>query len=354
MEQWQRDYIDRARQVALDQRRAAAMAGSENVAGWSNTDQQIFDAYWDEIGLNDALNYVLSNSQSGGDVESVFQVNENDPAYQQFRDKYGDGGTLRMSLGRPVMYGQDWSAWSKDPNQIIDLGDGRFVYNEENINSDAVNALRDADSRSGLNLNPVTGTLFVLGAGTLGNMFLGAEGLGAAGQGVIGGVSGLEPITVPALDAAPTLSSIEGLGTAAGTATTTAAGGATGLLNTVAIPEAITIPASTITAPTLASLPNVGGSNAFGAVGDWFNNLHPMAQRAIVAGAGQGASAILAGRRQESQQNFARQQQDVADQRRREEEDRARREREIRGTPTAMQFNVTPRPGLIGSRIGGR
>lgn len=341
MEDWQKEYIERARRVALEQRRSAALAGSENVAGWSDTDQSIFDAYWDNIGLNEALNTVLNQSQAGGDVESVFAVSDKDPATQQFRERFGEGGNLRMSLGRPIMYGQDWETWSKDPSQIIDLGDGRFIYNEENINSDVVNQLRDADARSGLNLTPATGVAFVLGAGMLGNALLGAEGLaGAAG----GGSSGLGQYAgmTTGLDGA-----VAGTGAATGTGAGAGVGAGAGT-------GALGFP--------VGAGPGIGGplletagaaSQAAGGVGSWFSNLSPMAQRAIMSAAGQGASAIMAGRRQESAQDFARQQQERQYEVRRQEEERAAEERRIRGTPSQYTFNVTRRPGIIGGGMGG-
>lgn len=87
--------------------------------------------------------------------------------------------------------------------------------------------------------------------------------------------------------------------------------------------------------------------------GGWFSNLSPMAQRAITSAVSQGASAIMAGRRQESAQDFARQQYErqLAD--RRQEEERARLERERRGTPQQFTFNVNPRSGIVGSSMGG-
>ena len=354
MEDWQKEYIERARRIALEQRRSAALAGSENVAGWSDTDQSIFDAYWDNIGLNEALTTVLNQAGSSfaGDFASAFEVSEKDPATQQFRERFGDGGTLRMSVGRPIMYGQDWNVWSKDPNQIIDLGDGRFIYNDENINSDVVNQLRDADSRSGLNLNPVTGVAFVLGAGMLGNALLGAEGLaGAAGGGFPAGAG----IAGPSLETAGIATgALEG---AATTGATTGGGlvGGGGGLNLVTGLEPIVVPATNMTAPTLASLPNVGGS-VLGGVGDWFTRLHPMAQRAITSGLSTGASAIMASRRQQEAQDFARQQQERQYDVRRQEEERLAAERAARGTPSQFTFNVSPRApgkGLVGSNMGG-
>lgn len=366
MEDWQKEYIERARRVALEQRRSAALAGSENVAGWSDTDQAIFDAYWDKIGLNEALTTVLNQSSApGGDVESVFRVSDKDPASQQFRERFGADGNLRMSIGRPVMYGQDWETWSKDPSQIIDLGDGRFIYNEENINQDAVNRLRDADARSGLNLTPAMGVGFVLGAGMLGNALMGAEGLfGAAAEGgAAGGFPAGAGIAGPSLETAGVATgALEG-GAAAGTAATTGTGlgqyaGMTTGLDGIATPSLTAGGGASNIAATTAALGGAGGGaggagGILGGAGEWFSNLSPMAQRAILSAAGQGASAIMSQRRQESAQDFARQQQDLVYQRRLEEEERARRERELRGTPQAYQFNVTPRPGIVGSNMGG-
>lgn len=358
MEDWQKEYIERARRIALEQRRSAALAGSENVAGWSDTDQSIFDAYWDNIGLNEALTTVLNQAGSSfaGDFASAFEVSEKDPATQQFRERFGDGGTLRMSVGRPIMYGQDWNVWSKDPNQIIDLGDGRFIYNDENINSDVVNQLRDADSRSGLNLNPITGIAFVLSAGMLGNALLGAEGLaGAAGGGFPAGAGIAGPsletagIATGALEGAATTGATTGAATGAATGATTAGTGALGF----------PIGAGPgVGGPLLetAAMGSGTGSSLLGSAGQWFSSLSPMAQRAITSGLSTGASAIMASRRQQEAQDFARQQQERQYDVRRQEEERLAAERAARGTPSQFTFNVSPRApgkGLVGSNMGG-
>ena len=81
-----------------------------------------------------------------------------------------------------------------------------------------------------------------------------------------------------------------------------------------------------------------------------------MAQRAITSGLSTGASAIMASRRQQEAQDFARQQQERQYDVRRQEEERAAAERAARGTPSQFTFNVSPRApgkGLVGSNMGG-
>jgi len=186
----------------------------------------------------------------------------------------------------------------------------------------------------------------------------GFAGLGIAGAGEAGGVAAGEGLGAAAGEAAalPGASStgVVGGATTGGTALGQYGAMTTGLDGLSATSLTAGGGAANIGATTAALTGGGGaGGSILGSAGQWFSSLSPMAQRAIVSGVGQGASALLANRRQEEAQDFARQQQDLAYQRRLEEEERMRREREIRGTPTAMQFNITPRPGIIGSRIGG-
>lgn len=330
MEDWQKEYLERARKIALEQARLAATQGSEGGGGvtgggWTSTDESIFNAYWDKIGLNEALTQVINNAGTGAaaaaDFDSAFVVSEKDPAKEQYKERFGEGETLRMSVGRPIMYGRDYTEWALDPSKIIDMGDGRFIYDESNINQDVINRLRDQDSSSGLNITPAMGIGFVLTAGMLGNAFLGAEGL--AGAGSAGGSS----VGTAAAD----------LGQGATTASLTAGGGATNI------------------ASTTAALGGGGGSagSILGGAGEWFSSLSPTAQRAIMTAGGQAASAVMSQRRQESAQDFARQQQDRQQEIRRQEEERAAEERRVRGTPSRFNFNVTPRSGIVGSSMGG-
>lgn len=183
-----------------------------------------------------------------------------------------------------------------------------------------------------------------------------AGGASTSGGGVLGSVAGLEPITIPALEGAPTLVSAEGLGasTALGSAPVAAptagigggasvfpagAGLGTGgpLLETAGL--ATQVPATTQAMANASAL---------------LSNLSPTSQRIIAGAISQGVGAISASRRQQEAQTFAREQQDRATAERRAEEDRAREERRVRGTPSAYTFNVTPRAksGIIGSGMG--
>jgi len=199
--------------------------------------------------------------------------------------------------------------------------------------------------------------LGIAGAGEAGGVAAGAgEGAVAGGSavggtagggGVIGTVTGLEPIVLPALEGAPVLTSIEGLGAAAG------GGAATGVGS--AFPAGAGIGTGGPLLETAAlSTPVSAGTQALANASSLLSNLSPTSQRIIASAIGQGINAISAGRRQEEAQRFAREQSDIDYQRRQESEARAAEERRIRGTPQAFTFTTTPRAkaGIIGSGMG--
>lgn len=265
----------------------------------------------------------------------------------EFRERYGlTGGRTQISS---LSYG--------GPGEIIDPS---LVEWDEYLGAVTPATNIREPSSSGLGGFLSRYLPYIAAAGMLGaiGMTGGFSGLGIAGAGEAGGVAAGEGLGAAAGEAAalPGASSTGVVGGATTGGTTLGQYGAmtTGLDGLSATSLTAGGGAANIGATTAALTGGGGaGGSILGSAGQWFSSLSPMAQRAIVSGVGQGASALLANRRQEEAQDFARQQQDLAYQRRLEEEERMRREREVRGTPTAMQFTITPRPGIIGSRIGG-
>lgn len=396
---------------------------------WSDTDDQIFNAFWNENKDNpDAiLNFPIAGKQeepisqqkSGG--ASPFAVENGVVTYngkptselteEERRRLFGSvGGDILNDpqFRRTVQVGQGDAGFVEEQRVDPDL-EQRLFRNGQWYRQ--VGALRSVGGEGEVadvgqivwdeelgwitpmsNVREYEDTVFTPGMLLLAGGMLGAIGMaggfsglgigGAAAEGAAttGGFPAGAGIAGPSLETAGVATgALEGAGAAtgavgAGGAATGAGGGGLGLVTGL---EPITLPATNLTAPTLASLPNVG-TGVLGSVGNWFSGLSPMAQRAIMSGLSTGVSSIMAGRRQESAQDFARQQQELADQRRqeeaerqrqftreqqerqydirRQEEERAAEERRVRGTPQQFNFNVTPRApktGILGSNMGG-
>lgn len=375
---------------------------------WSDTDDQIFNAFWNENKDNpDAiLNFPIAGKQeepvsqqkSGG--ASPFAVENGVVTYngkptselteEERRRLFGSvGGDILNDpqFRRTVQVGQGDAGFVEEQRVDPDL-EQRLFRNGQWYRQ--VGALRSVGGEGEVadvgqivwdeelgwitpmsNVREYEDTVFTPGMLLLAGGMLGAIGMAGGFSGLgIGGAAAEGAATTSGFPAGAGIAgpSLETAGIATGALEGAATTGATTGAATGAATGATTAGTGALGFPVGAG-PGVGGplletaamgsgtgSSLLGSAGQWFSSLSPMAQRAITSGLSTGASAIMASRRQQEAQDFARQQQERQYDVRRQEEERAAAERAARGTPSQFTFNVSPRApgkGLVGSNMGG-
>jgi hypothetical protein len=256
-------------------------------------------------------------------------VDESDPANAAFRNKFGAGEfdnveIQNKALGNNLHFSYNKPTWfdegSQDKSRIMQLDDGRWVWEANNLSGDYVKNKNAESDDSGFfhgDAMDVVKVAAIFAAAFGGAALLAGEGAATVGGGaeLLGGTGGVSE------------SAFMGEGLLAGgegTAATTA-----GLTETVA-PE-LTGPPSTGPVPaepvpyevppnmqpvTPTTVPNLPPATTISPPAGWtpaaWNNLSPAAQRLILQGVSTGASAALNSRNASAAIDAANKRQDDA------------------------------------------
>lgn len=123
------------------------------------------------------------------DIQTTYGIRPTQDAVEAYSKQFGTpAGQLSVSYGPPTFYGHSAQEALKDPSKVVKLPDGRYVFDNSNVNEQVYNQWKNQDEHSGMDLTPLKGIAFVLGAGALGGA-LGLEA-GVAPVGEEGAISG--------------------------------------------------------------------------------------------------------------------------------------------------------------------
>lgn len=299
----------------------------------------------------------------GGTGNSV--VDESDPAMAQFRAKFGDGKfdnveLQNKSLGNDLHFSYNKPEWfeqgAQDKSRIMQLDDGRYVWEGNNLSGDYVKSEQAKSADSGFFHGDAMDIVKVVaifaaaygGAALLEGGLVEAAPLQLSGEGST--FTGVTPLTEAATGletAGATGAEVTGTVSTDGTWNMPSDGalppgeGATPPPTPSAPPGGAPAPTPTPSGTGLIDTVTNAGRGAY----DWYNGLSPAARQIVGTAVSTGARALL---QQSAQQSAIEAQRRAAEQ---ADADRRRRG-QVTATPTSA---YTPKPlagGLI-NRGGG-
>lgn len=321
----------------------------------------------EESSIEDLIR-ALGGSDGWDSTGGIYTVLDEDPAAAEFRSKFGDGEfenveIRNQKIGNNLRFSYEKPEWfekgSQDNTRIMQLDDGRYVWEENNLSG---NFVKDEQAVEGFFSNDLAMWA------KIGAVFAGAMGIDAllagvpeavAGEGLVQlsgpgstmtgvdlgveAATGLETAGAGAAEAAGTVST-DGMWNLPGDGTLPPGEGATPMPSTPSAPGPAAAPPPASGSGILNN-PIVNGAREAGTgAWNWYNNLSPAARQILGTAATTGARALLAS---SAQQN--------AEAERRGAEDRKREDEIRRGAVTPVGAGAyAPRPvqgGLIDSRI---